>query len=431
VTAIGRQDPSLLCDASHGASAGILLTSDDGSLATNLIKCFMRLVLIGALAVTSCIGGRAYSGSAATEVSRIKTEHELGALDFSPDGMQIALDPVGYSGTDLWDWKHKRIVRHLPESGTLGSRGQVVRYSNDGTLLAMCHAGGESRVVLDVYAVATGATVYSVTDYHSGGDCSAITFAPDGKVLTRLAGGDSMREGDNILFYDTAKWEPSGGLRTIALFATRPPTAWDILPEAPRTITVPNRLQLQGGHDEVSFFPKLISYSPDGKYLAMSGQYVPLPINPQYHFAIAILDIATRAIVRTFMEEHAQDIDWNADSVRLAAAEPTAIKVLDVKSGRTLTEQRTELSESLVRYTADNKYLIEKVPKRVEIWDGEHRKLLQVISAEPECMTTSRDGRYLAIGGAEPQPVTGQFPLLSVIVHPNGVPGRAIVYALK
>jgi WD40 repeat protein len=391
----------------------------------------MRFVLISVLAATSCIGGKAYSGSVATEVARIKTVHELGALDFSPDGMSIALDPIGYSGTDLWNWKRGRIVRHLPEGGTLGSGRPAVQYANDGRLVAICHAAGDSGVILDVYAVETGATVYSVTDSRSGGNCRATAFSPDGKLLTRLSSGNPMRYGDNVLFYDTIKWEPSGELRTIALFATPPPEVSDILPEAARTIPVSNRLQLQSGHDEVSFYPSLMSYSPDGKYLAMAGQYVPLPMGGQFHFAIAILDVATRTIVRTLMEEEARDFDWNADGTRLAVAEPTEIKVLNVKNGITLVEQRTELGGSLVRYTADGKYMIEAVAKTIEIWDGEHRRVLQSIAAEPECMATSRDGRYLAIGGAESQPITGQFPLLSVIVHPNGVGGRAIVYALK
>lgn len=106
------------------------------------------------------------------------------------------------------------------------------------------------------------------------------------------------------------------------------------------------------------------------------------------------------------------------------------MKVFDVQTGAVLIDQRTEPSRSLVRYTADNKYLIEAVGKKVEIWDADHHSLLQVIKAAPSCMAISRDGHYLALAGGDASWID-QSIWLSLIFHPNGGGGRVIVYKLR
>jgi WD40 repeat protein len=387
--------------------------------------------LLGILATAGSLACSGPNKTVARELVTINTSTEVGDIDFSPDAMFLAVDSSGRGGTDLWDWHDKRVVRHLPEGGRGGFEHQLVRYNADGRLVAICHGMGDPGISLDVYSVVNGGPVYSVKDPRSlGGNCEALAFSPDGTLLTRLATGDSNSAGDNVVFYNTAKWEPSGGFRTVAFFS-EPPRLGD-LATIPGTITVPNRLRLQPNHDEASFIPDILSFSPNGKYLALAGQYVTLPIKIplESHFAIAIVDLGTRSVVRTFMEEHANDLDWATDSTRFAVAEAEAIKVFNVEDGTTLVDQQIEASNSLVRYTSDSKYLVEAVDRKVEIWDAQHRELLQVIHAAPACIATSRDGHFLAMAGGNANPID-RIPLLSLIVHPNGGGGRAIVYALK
>jgi WD40 repeat protein len=382
------------------------------------------IAVIGALGIGTSVACWPENRTVATELVRINTGSVVGDADFSPDGELLALDSYGNQGTDLWDWRHKRVVRHLPEGGRYTWNHQLVRFNHDGQLVVVCHGTGPSHVSIDVYAVASGQVVHSI----GNGGCEAINFTPGGAQLTRLSFGGPRTPGDNVTFYDTDKWQVSDGLRTIALFAPGQTIAITDRHTIPKTITVPDRLQLQPGQDAASFFPDILSFSPNGKYLAMSGLYVTAPFVSRY--AIAIVELAKRSIARTFWAEYAEDMDWATDSTRLAVAESDAIKVFNAETGAILVEEHTVPSHSLVRYTPDNKYLVEAVGKKVEIWDSDHHQLMQVIRAEPSCITISKDGHYLAMAGGDANPID-QIALLSLVLHPSGGGGRAIVYALE
>lgn len=74
-----------------------------------------------------------------------------------------------------------------------------------------------------------------------------------------------------------------------------------------------NRLEIAAGRDDVSLDLDTFSLSPDGKLLAVSGMYTD-PLLPIGHArsAIAIIDLAAKAFTRVFMDEYADDLDWDA-----------------------------------------------------------------------------------------------------------------------
>lgn len=300
------------------------------------------------LAVAS-LPSMAANDDVAQEVARVSTKTEIVGVAFSPDGSTLALDSFGRR-TDLWGWRTSGMVLHLPAGGQNAWEHPIVSYSPDGQLVAVCHLAGPSLVNVDVYATATGNTVGLIKD----GDCEAIGFTRDGKSLIRLSHVPVDGPGNDIVFSSTSDWLPSAGFRTSVLFAK-------VAPHVLRYQTVlkaPNRLQIAAGRDDVSLDPDTFSLSPDGKLLAVSGMYSDplLPIR-ENHSATAIIDLATKAFTRVFMDEYANDLDWDAAGARLAVAESDAVKVFDVQTGAVLVDQRTEPSRSLVRYTADNKYL--------------------------------------------------------------------------
>jgi WD40 repeat protein len=410
---------------------------------SQIIRPLILILLAMPLTALAGLFGFGEDHKVATEVAALDEGTLPGPIDFSPDGRHLAVDSWGNGGTDIWDLDQRRIVRHVPEGGAGTWFKDLISYSPNGQQLAICHGAGPSQVSIDVYDTSTWTKVHSIGDAEDkewmGGGCAGISFTPDGKELIRLANRSLDHPGNNVMFYDTSSWQVTRGIRTIPLGKFNShrldSSNWSFF-------TTPDMILTDPSNNSV-FHPSTLSISKDGKYLALTGMSYATHQNGGAQAIVIVVDISNHALVRAIsgqaespkleMPVESQSIDWNPDNIHIAFGpidNNVAIKIFDSSNNTTVVSEEAGPSNSLVRYTPDGKYLIEKVGKKVEIWDGQHQTLLQVIKAEPSYIAVSRDGHYFAMGGAE-NSILDATMMLSLITHPNGPKGKILVYKLQ
>lgn len=397
-----------------------------------LIALGMLALLAMPLTATAGLFGFGDRDKVATEVAVLAEDIEAGPLDFSPDGRQLAVDSNGNGGTDIWDLEQQRIVHHLPEGGSGTWYKDLIQYSPNGRQLAICHWQGTSNINIDVYDTSSWTKIHSIGDaeqrVNGSGGCEGITFTPDGKELIRLAGTDILHPGNNIIFYDTSSWQVTRGIRTLPLAQSNNP--WIDINNV-SFLPTPDMLSTDPTHNAV-FHPNTLSISKNGRYLALAGMSYAAYQQGSNQFVVAVVDISNLSLIRVIPGK-AESLDWNPNNVHIAFGpidNNVTVNIFDSRSGEVVASEAAGPVHVLVRYTPDGKYLIEKVGKKVAIWDGQHQKLLQVIKAEPSYIAVSRDGHYFAMGGAE-NSILDATPMLSLITHPHGPKGKVLIYHLK
>lgn len=373
------------------------------------------------------------NNAVATEVTVLDEDTQSGALDFSPDGRYLAVDSHGNGGTNIWDLEKKRIVTHLPEGGAYTWQKELLRYNPNGKQLAICHGMGTSQISVDVYDPSSGATIYSISDEDKtkgfGGGCAGIAFTPDGKELVRLANRMIFHPGNNVIFYDTSSWLVTRGIRTIPLIKKPSNAAWNDKSNW-SFLDAPDMLWINPDKS-AAFHPDMLSFSKDGRYLALAGGSFDVYQAQDHRNEVALVDMQNLSLMRV-IPGHVESFDWNPDNIHIAVPGDLngKLNIFDSQTGRVVLSEEVGSVHVLVRYTPDGKYLIEKVGKKVEIWDGQHQNLLQVIKAEPSYIAVSQDGHYFAMGGAKSS-IWDANALLSLTVHPKGASGKVIIYKLK
>lgn len=391
--------------------------------------------------------GLGESEDVAIKVMELAEDTSVGTMDFSPDAKYLAVDSYGNGGTNVWDLEQKRIVFHMLEGGAGRWEREFIKYNPNGRQLAICHGSNPPKFNVTIYDASTGAVIHSIQDEDaspmSGHGCGGITFTPDGKELIRLhvIGPSPWHPGGNVTFYDTSSWKITREIRTGPLKAyvpTSTPNKWSQLPDNSPFLSTPDMLLLDPGNKAVTFSPSNLSISKDGKFLALAGDTMVLfqadirDLVASSRPAIVIVDISKQAILRVISGHTGSSLDWSPDNIQIAfgPSHPAPVQIFDALTGQLLISEGDRPEHVLVRYTPDGKYLIEAIGKKVEIWDGQHQKLLQVIKAEPSYIAVSRDGRYFAMGGAE-NSILDVTAMLSLITHPNGPKGKVLVYKLK
>jgi WD40 repeat protein len=354
--------------------------------------------------VNSLLGSKGKSmKEVAVKVAELHEDVEIWGLDFSLDGKYLAATSPTTLEVQIWDWQNKRIVRTLEKAQGAGLATEIV-YSPNGHLLVACHSRAADDIVARIWNTDTWEIVHDIVDHIPGSGCNAIGFTPDGKSLIRVLDRLPDIPGDNLIIYATDTWQPVWGLRT------------------------------------VPFYPKALSISPDGKFVAIGGE-VRNPrqwpfSTPQPTFgtpplsnqsAIVVVDLVQRTIIRTMQNTVEFDfgrLAWSPDGAYITAmgrrawdgsandghgafiGGPDTVMVFDAHSGKQIAGEKLEgVSNSSLRYTPGGKYLIEGDMDAlgnglgVRIWDGQHRELLQVISGNVGSLAVSRDGHYFAAGG--------------------------------
>jgi WD40 repeat protein len=329
------------------------------------------------------------SNDVATKIATFKHNFDgSSGLDFSPDGKYLAT-PGTYNYKNkvtiqIWDWKSERVMHtlELAQGANSGLTTEPIRYSPDGKLLAACHSRAYGDVVIRLWNVSTVEIKHDIIDSVPG-DCNAIGFTPDAKLLVRIANRNPQFPSDNLIVYDADTGNRLWGLRTLP------------------------------------FQPDTLAVSPDGKFAALGGHMISSR-SPQ----IIIVDLIERAIVRTIPNTVSFTfgrLAWSPDGTNLAAFGNRAwdgtanngngayiggtdtVMIFDAQSGKQIAGEKLEkIGHLSLRYTPDGKYLIEGDMDGlgnglgVMIWDGQHRELLQKISGNIGGLAVSRDGHLLA-----------------------------------
>jgi WD40 repeat protein len=265
---------------------------------------------------------------------------------------------------------------HQSDNGrTQGVGGQTdaLRYSPDGKLLASGHGAttGETRI-LRIWDSNTGAIVRDIDDRFgsvSSIDRSPYEFSPDGRFLIRLDRGGPRTDIplnmplDTLIVYDAKTWQ----------------IVW--------TLATPG------------YSPTGLALNRAGDRAALSGWERRERGGKGYlQYKLVIVDLLGRALRRSF-EIPSGNMDvlaWNPDGKRIVLV-GNEVVVVDVSTGEVLAEYPSNTLPVGVKYTPDGKRLLIARFDSVEIWDGEHTKLLQKIPvAFVNVMCLSSDGRYMA-----------------------------------
>jgi WD40 repeat protein len=299
-------------------------------------------------------------------------------LEFTIDGSHIAVE--SQSGKiHIWDWRAKRIEKtiEMPKGFGKGTSNNPIRISRDGRLLAACD-GRAGEIVARIWNTDTWLTAKDITDAGIGG-CEGIEFTPDGKSLACVIDrvGDP---GNSLVVYVVGTWQPIWGL-PIANYA-----------------------------------PVSIAISPDGGIAALDGTLTTVPENARDPNAsldllkrdptIYLVNLKQRRIQRVIQNSDRGPMAWSPDGARLAVVGGPHVEIFDARSGQNLVREKVEKAGNMnVRFTADGRYFIDSDLNGmgkglgVKIWDGQHQKMLQHISAgDVGSIAVSRDGKFLAVG---------------------------------
>jgi WD40 repeat protein len=326
-------------------------------------------------------GAYVSAATVAKRVAEFSEEFPVGGMDFSVDGQQVATNAI-FAGLDvhIWDWRASHIIRFLHKTAPAGE-GNAIRFSIDGSLLAVGHAidtPANGLGLIRIWDMHTGAIIHDIPEPQGAGDAMTFWFLPDGKSLIRTV-NHGGKPGHYLVVNKTDSWAEEWGLQTLPLI------------------------------------PRSLATSPDGQSAAIGGQvYGPAPtfmITPQ----IAIVDLGKHEIIRTIDqvfpdENQVQILSWSPDGKSLAAGcivggsfrGPNAIRIFDPTTGSEVAHQTANSAfVSGLTYTPNNKYLVEgEVDGHVEIWDARHETLLQSIPVNEHFRTilaVSRDSRHLAV----------------------------------
>lgn len=305
----------------------------------------------------------------------------VGGIDFNGDGTQLAISGmVAAPEVHIWTWRTPSHVARMLHLVAPAGSGQAIRYSPDGSVLAVGHTREARQYgVVGIWNTHTWELVHEITDPEGGGESKGFEFSSDGALFIRTLDRVS---GPNVIVYQTDNWEPAWGL------PTRP------------------------------FFPNTLTLSPDGNLAAVAGSSSSMGPNGSFplvdHPQILIVDLSSRRIVRTIAafpdNSQIRTLAWSPDGKTLAAGGlvtesvpgPDAVKIFDPGTGRQVIGEASKSAfVSGLRYSANGRYLVEgDVDGNVKVWDGAHETLLQAIPVNEHFRTVlsiSRDSRYLAI----------------------------------
>jgi WD40 repeat protein len=329
----------------------------------------------------------------AKQIAKFSGADNITGMDFSADGDTLAVAALG-DEVVLWNWQRGHIERKLQETHSgFNIASQAIRFSQNGQFLASCHGLSTNDTVVRIWNAQKWTVEHDLPGAHA---CNAIDFSPDGKSAILILETNPEPPESSLAVYNTADWK----------------TEWTLS-------TGP-------------FYPRTLALSADSQFAAIGGRVInpkswPYKVSvptfgtpplPDMNLII-IVDLEHHAIARVI--QHTVDftrgkLSWSSNTNYIASigsrewdgsrftGSTDTMSVFEASSGRRLDgEQMDDPGHVEVRYTSDDKYLIEtdvtglRAGWGIRIWDGQHHALLQTIAGEYAHLAVSRDGHHFAV----------------------------------
>jgi WD40 repeat protein len=299
----------------------------------------------------------------ATRKVEFRESYFVYCLAFGADATQLATAGTDTGLVHIWPWRNSAAAPQTLQS-RMGCQINGLRYSPDGSLLAIAHNPTESDELVRMWNNPTGDVAATISEPHSGGAIYAgMEFSPDGRFLMFCEFGQGQDQ-PNFFVYDTTTWQRVWAMSTKPLRAAT------------------------------------FALSRDGRYAAIVGDELGgSATHPVFTSKILIVDLAARRVSRIVQAPgmNTHFIAWHPDGKRIVMSSNYFVTI-DVDTGR-VTSRPVDPDHSAValQYSPDGKYLMIGTLAGVELWDAEHTKVVQTISGRMNLTRFSPDGRYLAM----------------------------------
>ena len=334
---------------------------------------FFALTVLTLTALGGCVLathlGLVGDKSPARPVATLDVSSETRAMEFSPDGKQLAVFQTNLAEIQIWDWENKRILQALPATRGADARmaSRPIRYSPDGRLFAACLYQPDGSVAAQIWNTESWTLEQNLIDPGHTGGCNAIGFTGDSRSLLRLVDRPTSFEQDTLVAYDTRTWK------------------------------IRFRLHIPGFH------PYSLSLSRDNHVVALGGVKVD---GSEPTLQILLVDLANMRVLRTIpnsLSGYSGHIAWSPDGAHIAITGDEGAEIFDAHTGKMLVKDKNGGLGALIRYSPDERYLVESgagvAGDIVRIWDTQHHDTLQEFGFKPSSMAVSGSGRYFALGG--------------------------------
>jgi WD40 repeat protein len=299
------------------------------------------------------------------------------ALDFSPDGNQIAIGSLFH--VEVWDWKNNRRIADLPLPQGLAPQpgGHGIKYSPDGSLLVLAIAGNPRGHELRVFHTIDWSIATEIVD-EKPGVVSSFAFSPDGQVL--YAASQLIGEGKALTAYQVGNWRP----------------IWNF--------------------DIGKLTPIAVSVSPDGRQLAIAGSLFVLPTNAtdlsekirqlKEISQLIVVDTRTHIARQAVNTEAWGPMSWSVDSNRLVMNGGAHYELFDVPGNRSVAQiSEPGTGHTDIALSPDGKWLMESDADALgsglglSIWNPTRQHLERKVSGNIWCLAISHDSKLLATAG--------------------------------
>jgi WD40 repeat protein/tRNA A-37 threonylcarbamoyl transferase component Bud32 len=341
---------------------------------------------------------RIWSLAAAGPMAVLEGVGGLSAVDFSPDGTQLAVAPRGVGGVELWNPRTVRRLRTL--AGGTGTVTQLA-YSPDGTRVAAAFASPQSTGGACLWNTSTGGLVSTCGDRSMA--TRTVAFSPDGgRLLLGSGKTNAASHGDGTTNGGVVTWD----LRSDSLLmaAAQAPVATFLTTGAVFGLDG-TRVACRAGHlldaftgerlVKLPFLGQLgcLAASPDGSVLAIgqaSGNVCLVSFDTGKQFA---------------------QLNGHVSSVRAIAFSPDATQIVtaaldgttrlwDARSGGALhvLHGHEGIVERIVFSPDGGRAITAGTDGTVRIWDtvlGQELALLPGQRDEPTAIALSPDGTRL------------------------------------